>query len=116
MVLGGFAQIIEHSITIKDSFPIPTIDELYGAIYFSRLDLRFGYHQILVKEEDRHKTTFMTHQSHHEWLVMSFGLTNDSPMFQCLINEIFQCYLRKFVLVFFDDILIYSPPWSAHLQ
>ncbi|WVZ24525.1 hypothetical protein V8G54_003069 [Vigna mungo] len=93
-------------ITVKDSFPIPTVDELldelYGAQFFSKLDLRLGYHQILIKEEDRHKTTFRTHQGHYEWLA--------------LMNDIFQGKLRKFVLVFFDDILVYSPTLGDHLQ
>jgi len=69
-----------------------------------------------VKEEDRYKTTFRTHQGLYEWLVMPFCLSNASTTFQSLMNGVFQGILRKFVLVFFDDILVYSPSWSSHLH
>jgi hypothetical protein len=109
-----------NAAIIKDRFPIPTIedmlDELYGASYFTKLNLRAGYHQVRISPPDIPKTAFRTHNGYYEYLVMPFGLCNTPSTFQAIINSIFRPHLRKFILVFFDDILFYSNTWDKHLE
>ena len=108
-----------NSVTVKNKYTLPRIDDLFdqlkGAKYFSKIDLRTRYHQLRVREEDVSKTAFRTRYGHYEFLVMPFGLTNAPAAFMDLMNRVFRAYLDQFMIVV-DDILIYSRNLKRHKQ
>ena len=109
-----------NTVTIKNKYPLPRIDTLFdqlaGAKVFSKIDLRSGYHQIKIQPQDIPKIAFSTRYGLYEYLVMSFGLTNAPTFFMYLMNSVFMPELDKFVVVFIDDILIYSKNKEEHAQ
>jgi len=119
---GTFRMCIDYrelnKLTVKNRYPLPRIDDLFdqlqGSSFYSKIDLRSGYHQLKVREEDIPKTAFRTRYGHYEFQVMPFGLTNAPAVFMDLMNRVCKPYLDKFVIVFIDDILIYSKSKEDH--
>ena len=110
---GSLRMVVDYralnEVTIKNKHPLPMInDQLQGAKVFPKIDLRSGYHQLKIREQDIPKTAFTTRYGLYEYTVMSFGLTNAPAYFMSMMNKVFMEFLDKFVVVFIDDILVYS--------
>jgi hypothetical protein len=109
-----------NKVTVKNKYPLPRIDDLFDQLkdvkVFSKIDLRSGYHQVRIKDEDISKTAFRTRYGHYEFNVVPFGLSNAPYVFMCLMNGVFRNYLDKFIIVFLDDILVYSKIEEEHEQ
>ncbi|GKA47308.1 putative reverse transcriptase domain-containing protein [Tanacetum coccineum] len=121
---GSFRMCIDYcelnKLTVKNRYPLPRIDDLFdqlqGLSVYSKIDLRSGYHQLKVCDEDIPKTAFRTRYGHYEFQVMPFGLTNAPAVFMDLMSRVCKPYLDKFVIVFIDDILIYSKSKEEHAE
>ena len=112
-----------YKMTVKNKYPLPMIDDLFdqlkGTCVFSKIDLRSRYHQLRINDVDVHKTTFRTRHGHYKFLVMSFGLTNAPTTFIDSMNRVFLPFLDRFVMVFIDNILVYSrdrKDYDTHLR
>ena len=107
-----------NKMTVKNKYLLPKIDDLFdqlkGASVFLKIDLRSWYHQLRIKDANVHKTAFRTQYGHYEFIVMPFGLTNAPAVFMDLMNRIFRPYVDQFVVVFIDDILVYSKDQEDH--
>lgn len=108
-----------NAMIVKNKYPFPVIDELldelHGACWFSSLDLCYGFHQIKLAKGEEPKTAFETHEGHYEYQVMPYGVIGVPTTFQGIMNKIMSPLLRKYVVVFIDDVLIYSSTWQDHL-
>jgi hypothetical protein len=109
-----------NKVTVKNKYPLPRIDDLFDQLkdgkIFSKIDIRSGYHQVRIKDEDIGKTTFRTRYGHYEFTMVPFGLSNAPAIFMCLMNRVFRNYLENFFVVFLDDILVYSKTEKEHEQ
>ena len=121
---GSLRMVVDYhvlnEVTIKNKYPLPMIndlfDQLQGAKVFSKIDLRSGYHELKIREQDIPKTAFTTRYGLYEYTIMSFGLTNAPAYFMNMMNKVFMEFLDKFVVMFIDDILVYSKNEEEHKE